>query len=266
MAERGWGGYRTVTAAIRAAEEGAVVHVQPGVYHETLVIDTDVTVVADGGPGSVRIVSGHGHAVSVTGGAPVLRGITLQGPDRGSAVLVTAGAPVFEKCAVSGGRVDIIHAAAVTLRTCILEGAGDSSLYVTGTATAVVEDCVIRSASGHGLTLSDAARADVRRTTIEQVAGCGAVLVGESHGVFEDCTVRHAGDAAVFVHTTTHPVLRGCCCTTRRRKECGSPMRLVRPPSQWLRRARRRPTEQSGQSIASGWRSARSSKPDGRAC
>ncbi|WP_329295688.1 right-handed parallel beta-helix repeat-containing protein [Streptomyces sp. NBC_01455] len=210
VAERGWGSYRTVTAAIRAAEEGAVIHVQPGTYQEGLVIDTDITVVAEKGPGTVRIVAGHGPAVSVSGGAPVFRGVTFQGTNRGSAVLVTAGAPVFDECEVHGGRVDVIHTAAATLRTCVLEGAGDSSLHVTGTATAVVEDCVLRSASGHGLTLSDAAGVEVRRTVVERVTGCGAVLVGDSHGVFEDCTIRNTGDAGVLAHTRARLVLRDC--------------------------------------------------------
>lgn len=101
---------------------GAVIHVQPGTYQEGLVIDTDITVVAEKGPGTVRIVAGHGPAVSVSGGAPVFRGVTFQGTNRGSAVLVTAGAPVFDECEVHGGRVDVIHTAAATLRTCVLEG------------------------------------------------------------------------------------------------------------------------------------------------
>ncbi|MFF7580970.1 right-handed parallel beta-helix repeat-containing protein [Streptomyces sp. NPDC008061] len=210
VADRGWGTYRTVTAAIRAAGDGAAIHVQPGIYQESLVIDKDVTVLAEKGPGSVRIVAARGPAVSVRGGAAVLRGMTIQASDHGSAVLVSGGAPVFEQCTVPGGRVEVIHAAKATLRACIFEGAAHSSVHVTGTASAVLDDCVIKSASGHGLTLSDAARADVRRTTIERVTGCGAVLTGDAQGVFEDCTVRHTGDAGILVHTPARPVLRDC--------------------------------------------------------
>ncbi|MFJ3756474.1 right-handed parallel beta-helix repeat-containing protein [Streptomyces sp. NPDC090080] len=210
VAERGWGSYRTVMAAIRAAEDGAVVHVQPGVYHESLLLDTDVTVLAEKGPGTVRIVAAHGPAVSVVGGAPVLRGVTVQSSHRAPAVRVAGGAPVLEGCAVSGGGVEAAHDAVVTLRACEVEGAAVSSVHITGTATARVEDCVIRSVSGHGLTLSDAAVAEVRRTTVEGVAGIGVVLVGESQGTFEDCAVRRTGEAAVLVHMPARAVLRDC--------------------------------------------------------
>lgn len=70
VAERGWGTHRTITAAVRAAQDGAVIHVQPGVYRESLVLDRAVSVVAEKGPGTVRIVAAHGPAVSVNGGAP----------------------------------------------------------------------------------------------------------------------------------------------------------------------------------------------------
>ncbi|MEU6341911.1 right-handed parallel beta-helix repeat-containing protein [Streptomyces sp. NPDC046977] len=211
VADRGWGTYRTVTAAVRAAGDNAVIHVQPGVYRESLILDHDVTVVAEKGPGTVRIAAVHGPAVSVSGGAPVLRDIAFEAAaDRGVAVLVGGGRPVLENCAVSGGRVEIVHDASAELRSCSVEDSDRSGVHVTGTAAAVLEDCVIRSTAGHGLTLSDAARAEVRRTTVERVTGCGLVLAGESQGVFEDCTIRHVGDAALLVQTPARPVLRGC--------------------------------------------------------
>ncbi|WP_438306681.1 right-handed parallel beta-helix repeat-containing protein (plasmid) [Streptomyces sp. HUAS TT11] len=211
VADRGWGTYRTVTAAVRAAVDGAVVHVQPGVYRESLILDRDVTVVAEKGPGTVHIAAVHGPAVSVSGGAPVLRDVAIEAAaDRGPAVLIGGGRPVFENCTVSGGRVEIARDASAELRSCVVEDSDGSGVHVTGTAAAVLEDCVIASTAGHGLTLSDAARAEVRRTTVERVTGCGLVLTGESQGTFDDCTVRHTGDAALMVLAPARPVLRGC--------------------------------------------------------
>ncbi|WP_157875891.1 right-handed parallel beta-helix repeat-containing protein, partial [Streptacidiphilus griseoplanus] len=211
VADRGWGAYRTVTAAVRAAEEGAVIHVQPGVYRESLVLDREVTVVAEKGPGTVRIVAAHGPAVSVNSGAPTLRDMTIEGVlERGPAVLVGGGRAVFEQCEVSRGRVEVIRDAAAELRSCTIEEALGAGLHATGTAGVLVEDCTIRSVSGHGLTLSDAATAEVRRTVVERVSGGGVVLAGESQGVFDDCTVRHTGEAALMVQTPARPLLRGC--------------------------------------------------------
>ncbi|MGW2836602.1 right-handed parallel beta-helix repeat-containing protein [Streptomyces sp. NPDC001493] len=210
VADRGWGTYRTVTAALRAADEGAEIRVQPGEYRESLVLDQDITVVAEKGPGTVRIAAVHGPAVRVNGGSPVLRDMTVEGaPDRGPAVVLSGGGPLLDRCAVAGGRIEVVRTAVAELRRCTVEDATGTGVHVTGTARAVVEDCVIRATRGHGLTLSDAARADVRRLTVERVTGAGIVMAGESAGTFDDCTVRHTGDAAVLVHPLARPLLRG---------------------------------------------------------
>ncbi|XVV33683.1 right-handed parallel beta-helix repeat-containing protein [Streptomyces sp. CA-100214] len=199
-----------MTAAVRAADEGAVIHVQPGDYRESLVLDRDITLIAEKGPGTVRVVAAHGPAITVRGGTSELRDLTVQSTtDREPAVLVRGGRAVLDHCAVSGGRVEIGRGTA-ELRTCTVENAEGSGVLVTGTAQVVVEDCVIRSTAGHGLTFSDAARAEVRRTTVERATGCGIVLTGESQGTFDACTVRHVGDAGLLAQTPSRPLLRDC--------------------------------------------------------
>ncbi|NED90449.1 AAA family ATPase, partial [Streptomyces sp. SID11233] len=86
VAARGWGTYRSITAAVREAGTGTEVLVAPGVYHEALVLDGEVTVTAAKGPGTVRISSAQGPVISVGGGAPVLRDLDVEGKG-GPAVL-----------------------------------------------------------------------------------------------------------------------------------------------------------------------------------
>ncbi|WP_327111233.1 right-handed parallel beta-helix repeat-containing protein [Streptomyces sp. NBC_01341] len=211
VADRGWGTYRTVTAALRVAGEGAVIHVQPGVYRETLSLDAAVTVLAEKGPGTVRIAAPHGPALSVSGGGPVLRDISFEGaPSGGPSVLIGGGTPVLEQCTMTGGGIEVIRDATAELRSCTVEDTVQSGVHVTGTAHVVLEDCVVRSAAGHGLALSDAARAEVRRTTLERFTGCGVVMAGESLATFDECTVRHTRDAAVLVHTPARLLMREC--------------------------------------------------------
>ncbi|MGW3633515.1 right-handed parallel beta-helix repeat-containing protein [Streptomyces sp. NPDC005122] len=211
VAARGWGTHRTLMAAVRAAGDGAVISVQPGVYRESLVLDRDLTVVAESGPGTVRIVASHGPAVSVGQGTLILQDLEIEGTtDRGAAVLVRGGRSVLQNCQVSGGHVEIAQDAEAELRACKVKDASDSGIHATGTAGVVVEECVIESIAGHGLTLTDAARAEVRRTTVVRVTGCAVAMAGTSQATFDDCSIGHTGDSALLVYTPARALLRDC--------------------------------------------------------
>ena len=78
----GWSAHRTIGrtigAAVPAAADGAVVSVQPGVYQESVVVDRDVTIVAAKGPDTVRLISGHRPALTLTGCAATVRDIDIE--------------------------------------------------------------------------------------------------------------------------------------------------------------------------------------------
>jgi Holliday junction resolvasome RuvABC ATP-dependent DNA helicase subunit len=207
----GWGRHRSVGAAVRAGGPGAVVSVQPGVYTESLVLDGDVTVVAEKGAGTVRLCAVRGPAVSVTGGRVVLKDLVIEGSGaREAAVLVRGGRSVLEGCEVSGGRIEVAHDGAADARGCTVRGSQGSAVHLTGTAAAVLEDCTLRDIDGHGLTMDDAARIELRRSIVEQTTGCGVAMSGETTGLLDECTIRHTGDAAVFVVAPARPLLREC--------------------------------------------------------
>ncbi|MEU1302168.1 right-handed parallel beta-helix repeat-containing protein [Streptomyces shenzhenensis] len=211
VSTRGWGTHRTIGAAVRAAQDGTVVYVQPGTYQEALVVDRDVTVVAEKGPGTVRVVAPRGSAVSLSSCRAVLREITLEGaaPEE-PAVLVRGGAPLLERCEVTGGRVEIALDASTVLRACSLTGARGMALRVTGTADALLEECTVQSVDGHGVVIDDAARLVARRTRIEDITGCGALFDGASGGTLDDCDINRCGRAAVLLSATARPLLTEC--------------------------------------------------------
>jgi Holliday junction resolvasome RuvABC ATP-dependent DNA helicase subunit/nitrous oxidase accessory protein NosD len=207
----GWGAHRTIGAAVLAAADGAVVSVQPGVYQEAVVVDRDVTVVAAKGPGTVRVVSSHRPAFTLTGCAATLRDLDIEGPAANEvAVLVRGGAPVVEKCGISRGRVEITADADCSLRGCDVHDVERVGVYLTDTSRGLLEECTVRSVLGDGIRLDDSARIDCSRTTVEQVRGNGLHLGGAAGGVFTDCEISRSADAAVLVETPAHPLLRDC--------------------------------------------------------
>ncbi|MDH2393570.1 right-handed parallel beta-helix repeat-containing protein [Streptomyces sp. HNM0663] len=211
VATRGWGTHRTIGAAIRAAADGEVVSIRPGSYTESLVLDRDITVVAEKGPGTVRITAAHGPAVSITAGQVVLRELGFEGFDAAEPVVLARGGSLeLERCELSGGRLELARDSTAQVRGCTVHGAKRAGVHVTGTARGSFEDCTVRSVDGYGLTLVDTARADLRRTRVQRTTDCGVLLGGTSSATFDDCELAHTGDAALLVYAPAQPLLRGC--------------------------------------------------------
>jgi hypothetical protein len=224
-----WGAHRTIGAAVRAAEDGATVSVQPGVYQESVVLDRDVTVVAAKGPGTVRIVAPQRSALMLHGCAATIHGITVEAASaKEVAVLVKGGSPVLERCEISRGRVEITADAGCTLRGCEIGDAVYAGVYLTGTSRTVIEDCVIRSVDGDGVRLDDSAHVDCARTTVDDVQGSGLHVAGTGGGVFDDCEVSRTGGAAVLIEGLAHPRLRRC-----RLRDTGAEGVRVEASAQW---------------------------------
>ncbi|GAA0360867.1 right-handed parallel beta-helix repeat-containing protein [Actinoallomurus spadix] len=209
VAPGAWGGHRTIGAAVRAAADGAVVSVQPGVYNEALIVDRNVTIVAARGAGTVRVVSPHGPALSLHGCSATVRDLTLEAAGSADvAVLGRDGAPVLERCEISGGGITFTDAT-FTLRGCDLRDAGQG-VRVTGTSKGIIADCTVRSVAGAGVRLDGTAQVECVRTVVDRSRGPGLQLGGAAHGIFTECKIRRSGNAALVLGGAAYASLRGC--------------------------------------------------------
>ncbi|WP_329252672.1 right-handed parallel beta-helix repeat-containing protein [Actinoallomurus sp. NBC_01490] len=207
----GWGAHSTIGAAVRAAAEGAVVSVHPGDYRESLVLDRNVTVVAEKGPGTVRITAPHGPAVTLHGGQVVLRDLTIApATSSDTAILIRGGTPALHGCEIDGGRVEVTGDAVASLKDCAVHGTDGAAVRLTGTSRTVLEDCVVRSAGGDGVAADDEARVECAGTLIEHTAGRGAHLSGAARGRFTRCEARDTGAAALHAEGRSALVVRDC--------------------------------------------------------
>lgn len=210
VATRGWGGYKTLVAAVRDAEPGALVSIQPGTYTESVVLDRDITLVAEKGPGTVRIVGGRGPALTVQGAGGTVRGLVIESRTTEPAVSVTGGAMLIDCCEITGGRLEITGTATPTVRDCRIHHTDDIGLYFGGDSRAVVESTEISDIAATGVLVDHGADPVVRRLSVTRTGGHGIHVHGAAHGTFENCEVTHTGAAAVAVDDTARPALRAC--------------------------------------------------------
>jgi hypothetical protein len=210
VAPRAWGAYRTIMAAVRDADAGAVVSIQPGTYAESVTLDRDVGLVAEKGPGSVRIVGGRHPALEVAGIGGTVQGLVIEGSNAAPAVMVHAGQALIAGCEITGGRVHVAGTASLTLRECKLHDTGDIGLYLGGDSHAVVEDTEIHNVGAVGVLVDHGAEPVMRKLLVTRVGGHGIRVSGHARGRYENCEVTHTGAAAVAVDGAARPLLRDC--------------------------------------------------------
>ena len=211
VAPRGWGTFRSIAAAVRDAETGALVSIQPGTYTENIVLDRQVTLVAEKGRGSVRIISGaHGPALTVRSAAGEIRDLVVEGHGTEPAITVTAGAAVVSGCEITGGHVQVSGSATPLFRECELHHTGDIGFYLRGDSRAVIEDSNIGDVGAVGVLVDQGAAPTVTRVSVTRTGGHGIRITGSARGSFEHCAVTHTGAAAIAVDDSARPLLRTC--------------------------------------------------------
>jgi Right handed beta helix region/ATPase family associated with various cellular activities (AAA)/AAA lid domain len=202
--------HQTVASALRAAPDGATVVVAPGVYREDLVLDRAVTVVAEYGLGSVRVIAGRGSVIA----APVgLTGLILVGGDDGGSrpvLAVTGGSARLVECEVLGGRMDVAGSSRVTMTSCRISGAPMAGLHVSGQAAAELDDCVLTAIEGTGAVVGDSGRLTLTGCRISSVRGSGLRVRGRGRARAHSCEISRSGRSGVLVEDEASLRLERC--------------------------------------------------------
>jgi ATPase family associated with various cellular activities (AAA)/Right handed beta helix region/AAA lid domain len=217
VAARGWGSHRTIGAAIRAAPDGGVVTISPGVYPESLVVDRDVMIVADTAGGAVEIVCPvdpalpGGPALLVRGGAATVRGLAIRGAQpSAAAVAVAAGTLALHDCDVSGGRLTVAGWASTDISGCRIHHGGGPAVEASGDSRVRLSRCVIEDVEGTGMALSQSATAELTGSAIRRVTGPGVHLAETAAATIADCEIAETGGAGTVNAGTAALILRGC--------------------------------------------------------
>ncbi|WP_326550298.1 right-handed parallel beta-helix repeat-containing protein [Micromonospora sp. NBC_01813] len=197
VSTQGWGAHRSVGAALRAADVGGTVTIRAGRYRESLVLDRAVTLVAEGGPGSVRIVTPVAPAL-VVNAAATIRGVVFETEPGGPAV---PGAEYGRTTTV------VLDSADALLEECVVVGGG---VVVTGTAAPTLRGVTIRQVTGDALLVAAAASPVVTGLRIERVTGTGIRVDDDAAGSFTDCVLTRVGADAVVVAGRATPRFGGC--------------------------------------------------------
>jgi hypothetical protein len=198
----------TIGEALALAQDGQTISIAPGVYPEDLVIQRPVAIIAEMGPGTVRVTGPAG----VTLAAPArVHGLVLTGATDGRPLLrVVAGVAELSECDLVAGRIDVEGEAVLRLTAGRISSAPMVGLHLTGAGRAALKDCVITAIDGTGVVVSDSAQLLMADSQIRSTRGSGLRVRGQGRAEAENSEISRTGRSGVLVEDSASVVLRGC--------------------------------------------------------
>lgn len=203
--------YRTIQAAIDAAGPGETVRVRPGIYHESVHIDKNVSL--QGVDRDGVIIQSNDAAVSTlsirNGQGLSIESITFLGakggnPDKSAPVVnLVATNAAIRNCTVQSGAATgvYMHSASGSVSNCLVSGNGTSGIVVTGRSKDVTltgNQC--NNNGGSGIYFSNGGNATVEKNICADNVWYGIVAAGEGVNpvlVANEC--RGSGYCGIYI-------------------------------------------------------------------
>ncbi|HJQ67745.1 MAG TPA: right-handed parallel beta-helix repeat-containing protein [Blastocatellia bacterium] len=206
--------YATISQAVRSAAPGTHIHVKPGLYRESLVIDRPISISADGRAGEV-IVESIGSPCLVTRAAQIkVRGLTLQSlisdeRNRYFAVDISSGQLTLEDCTVisDADACISVHGPGVNpeIRRCRVRDGGVYGVWVWDDAAGIIEECEISNCAGAGLVISGDTMEEARQMAADILAD-----ISDGRNIIDPSSINNRGDASAKADTGGMPHVRRC--------------------------------------------------------
>ncbi|MDH6630475.1 Holliday junction resolvasome RuvABC ATP-dependent DNA helicase subunit [Streptomyces sp. LBL] len=207
------GAYRTVSQAVAAAGEGALIAIAPGTYQESLTLTRAVTLSADGEPGSVRLQSPVGSTVIVDAEAVRLSGLTLVGTDEQAAVFdVRRGQAALDNCTVAGEAWAAMIAwqtGQLAVRDCRVTNPRGAGIVVTASTASTVDGTTVADLGSSAIVVAEAGRLTLQGCTLERIGGNGICVNGQGGITVEATTVTGSVKPAIVVEQQAKAELVG---------------------------------------------------------
>ena len=212
----GKGHCMSLRVALRQALPGMHIQVLPGTYREALVVDKDVTIQAQGGPGEVILESPKGTCLVLEAGHVKLTGLTFQGAagDPQPVLVAARGQARVENCsflATGGPAVQVAGSGAdPTFKDCAFQGSGPAAVQAEANTTVRLEACAVAGEFRAAVQAGAGARVLLNGCTLGGGPGLGVHLLPGAQGLLEDCRLGGQRGGGVEVEAEARVELRRC--------------------------------------------------------
>lgn len=197
----GQGNCLSLKVALRQAGSGTEIVLLPGLYRESVVVDKDVTILAQGEPGEVILEGVAGPALVIQTRGVNLRGLTLQAPSGAAALRISGGAPRIDACTIQGESSGVELDGAGTspsFRDCAFLTEGPVALHAAAGTFARIEGGRIQGFLGAGVDVEAGAQVTLQGVMLGPGAGVGLRVRSRGQATLDGC-ILSAGAGAVEV-------------------------------------------------------------------
>jgi hypothetical protein len=221
VSQDGRAGFTSISAAVRAAKNGAAIVVRPGIYHESVVIDKDITLTGEGVMQSIVLESPAGPCISLKGGvAATVGSLTLRTAAETAdpsvpLISITDGRLKLDKCDLSSGvRNRLVVAAGAKASLNVIEsrihdGSGSGIVFTNG-AGGEVARCDVFGFKESGVHLESDAGVSLDECRIHDGGGFGVRVVRGARSAITRCLLSNLERASVMVEGTAQPRIADC--------------------------------------------------------
>jgi Holliday junction resolvasome RuvABC ATP-dependent DNA helicase subunit len=206
------GDVRTIAEALAVAADGALITVRPGRYTDNLLLDKVVSVVADDGPGTVRVSPPRGPAVVLAAASASVAGLVIEGGDAETpAVAFDGGQLSVSECTITAGAWTAVLVAgrgSLAMRESRVTNSVGAGVVVTSTVESVLDGCRFADLGTSGVVVADQGVLRMRACSVERAQGNGICLNGQASITVDDVTITGALKPALAVEHQAQATIR----------------------------------------------------------
>jgi Holliday junction resolvasome RuvABC ATP-dependent DNA helicase subunit len=196
-------GHRSITDAVEAAGEGAVIVVQPGHYRENVVLTKMVTITAEDGPGSVRLTAPSGCAIIMAAKAASVSGLIVESrDDKSPAVFLADGQLSLSECDITSAGWTTVFAkdrGSLLMRGCTVRNGAGAGVVITSTVDSTLADCRFIELGTSAVVVAEQGSLTVRSCSVNGAGGNGVCLNGHGRITVQDTRITGTLKPAVAV-------------------------------------------------------------------
>jgi parallel beta-helix repeat protein len=215
----GRGQYTSINAAIKAAEPGTRILVQPGLYNEEVVLDRPTEIVGDGPLPDIIVQGQEGNCLQMATDYALVRGLTFRcrAGAKGKqcyAIDITQGQLVLEGCDVTSDSLACVgvHGAGAdpVLRRCKIHDGRSAGLFFYDNSQGTVEECEIYGNTHAAIAISGGSNPTVRNCKIHDGKQVGVHIYEGASGTVEDCQIYGHILNGLEIKQKSTPTVRRC--------------------------------------------------------